>query len=636
MIASASVADRARPRHLATILHGLRSPRLQDAVTVRWPGALRAGASLGVPLIAGALVGHPNWGAIASLGSFAGFYGREDPYRHRLRLTTGIGAALVLLVFVASLCSAAPALQIVFAGTTAAISSFVCLSLRIPPPREYLIVLPALAAAALPGGPGAAATHCALTAAGAVIAIAIGVSPRLFRAPDGPERAALDNAWQAIIAVLASAGGPQPGSQQAPAVAAVRRAHDALAAAGTTVESANMRSLFAAEIMLSAALSAANDAQDPIAPELLGAVRNMATGGQRYVPTPAPHGSVELGVSIALARTRAILRGGNGAEPIGFSVERHRERLRQGLSPRCVVLPVAVRIGVTVTLAAAAGRVLGLDHGYWVALTATAALQGTSFDAVARRGTERLLGTIAGVTIAAGLLAVHPPVLVLALTAASCQFIAEILVGISYAAGVVFISVIALSVFDLAVGGSDPSMIFGARVLDTGIGVAIVVILRLLLWPKATAVRIPEAQASALRAAGDLFTARWQESTRKAGQIEVARRHLQERLLTLSATTEDMLADRVGRRAVAQRGRLSNIVEEISMLALGVPYDRPSPPSGQTNAFVNWLRTSANALDRTELTAPTPDGQSPIVSGYPRTTDAARRLDALLAENRTS
>jgi uncharacterized membrane protein YccC len=68
---------------------------------------------------------------------------------------------------------------------------------------------------------------------------------------------------------------------------------------------------------------------------------------------------------------------------------------------------------VTVTLAAAVGRVLGLDHGYWVALTATAALQGTSFDAVARRAAERLLGTIAGVTIAAGVLAAHPPVLAL-------------------------------------------------------------------------------------------------------------------------------------------------------------------------------------------------------------------------------
>jgi uncharacterized membrane protein YccC len=609
-----------------------RAPRLQETVTMRWAGALRAGASLGVPLIAGALFGHPSWGAVASLGSFAGFYGREDPYRHRLRLTAGVGAALVLIVLVGSLCSATPALQIVFAGTVAAASSFVCLSLRIPPPREFLIVLPALVAAALPGGPGAAGVHCALAAAGAVIAVAIGVSPRLFGTADGPERAALDSAWQAVIAVLGTAGGPHPARQQAPAVAAVRRARDALAAAGTTAQSANMRSLFAAEVMLSAALSAANDAQAPLSPELLAAARYGATGGQRKISTASPNGPVELGVSIALVRTRAILLGADDVEPVALSVDRPLERLRQGLSWRCIVLPTAARIGVTVTLAAAVGRVLGLDHGYWVALTATAALQGTSFDAVARRATERLLGTIAGVTIAVGILAAHPPVLALALIAASCQFIAEILVGINYAAAVVFISVIALSVFDLAVGGGGSSTIFGARVLDTGIGVAIVLILRRVLWPEATAVRISQAQALALRAAGDLFAARWQETDREPGQVETARRRLQERLLTLSARTDDMLADRVVRRAVVERGRVSNIVEEISMLALGIPYERPSPSAAQTGALVDWLHTSANALDRFTVTEPAPGDQPPVVSGYPRTTAAARRLGELLAE----
>jgi hypothetical protein len=625
------VLDGAEETH-PTPNHVWRAPRLQETVITRWPGALRAGASLGVPLIVGALIGHPSWGAVASLGSFAGFYGREDPYRHRLRLTAGVGAALVLLVLVGSLCSATPGLQIAFAGTTAAVSSFVCLSLRIPPPREYLIVLPALAAAALPGGPGAAGSHCALAAAGAVIAIAIGVSPRLFGAADRPERVALDGAWQAVFTVLETTGGPRPGLQQAPAVAAVRRARDTLVAAGTTAQSTNMRSLFAVEVMLSAALAAANDAQDPLSPELLVATRTRATGDQGELSPPTPNGSVELGVSIALARTRTILMGADDAEPVALSVDRGFERLRHGLSWRCVVLPAAARIGVTVTLAAAVGRVLGLDHGYWVALTATAALQGTSFDAVARRATERLFGTIAGVAIAAGVLAAHPPILALALIAAGCQFIAEILVGINYSAAVVFISVIALSVFDLAVGGGGrPGTIFGARVLDTIIGVAIVLILRRVLWPKATAARVPQAQALALRAAADLFAVRWQDSNREAGGVETARRRMQERLFTLSASTDDMLADHVGRH-VGKRGRLSNIVEEISMLALGVPYDRASPSAAQTMALVDWLRMSANALDRSTATELARGDQSPVVPGYPRTTAAARRLGELLAE----
>jgi uncharacterized membrane protein YccC len=335
---------------------------------------------------------------------------------------------------------------------------------------------------------------------------------------------------------------------------------------------------------------------------------------------------------MALARTDAVLSGASDAQPLPFEADRSLVRLRQGLSRRYFVLPAAARIGLTVTLAAAAGRALGLDHGYWVALTATAALQGTSFDAVARRATERLLGTIAGVTIAAGVLAAHPPVLALAMIAVACQVIAEILVGINYAAGVVFISVIALSVFDLAVGGTgDTSAIFSARVLDTGIGIAVAVILRLALWPKATAVRIPQAQASALRAASNVFAARWHESDSEAGQSESLRHLLQERLLALSASTEDMLADRIGRRVLGERARLSNVVDEISMLALGVPYDRPAPPTQQTNDLVAWLRTSANALERRTDTDLIPGDEPPAVLGYPRTTRAVSRLGELLA-----
>jgi hypothetical protein len=102
--------------------------------------------------------------------------------------------------------------------------------------------------------------------------------------------------------------------------------------------------------------------------------------------------------------------------------------------------------------------------------------------------------------------------------------------------------------------------------------------------------------------------------------------------LALSASTEDMLGERIGRRAGGERERLSNIVEEISMLALGVPYDRPPPPATQTSTLVDWLRTSANALNRSTVAEPALGDRSPAVRGYPQTTDAARRLGELLAE----
>ena len=55
--------------------------RLTDAFVRRWRIGVRAALSVGLPLLAGAATHHTSDGALASIGSFAGFYGPETPYR---------------------------------------------------------------------------------------------------------------------------------------------------------------------------------------------------------------------------------------------------------------------------------------------------------------------------------------------------------------------------------------------------------------------------------------------------------------------------------------------------------------------------------------------------------------------------
>jgi hypothetical protein len=117
---------------------------LGEAFRARWYIGLRAGLSVGVPLLVGVAVGRPSWGALASIGGFAGFYGPDTPYRHQSGWW-GVGAALAVVVPVGSVCAPQAWLSVVFAGMVAAVSRFVCLALRVPPPREYLIILAALA-----------------------------------------------------------------------------------------------------------------------------------------------------------------------------------------------------------------------------------------------------------------------------------------------------------------------------------------------------------------------------------------------------------------------------------------------------------------------------------------------------------
>jgi hypothetical protein len=52
---------------------------LADGLRSRWRTGLRAALCVGIPLLAGVAAGRASWGAIASIGGFAGFYGPARP-----------------------------------------------------------------------------------------------------------------------------------------------------------------------------------------------------------------------------------------------------------------------------------------------------------------------------------------------------------------------------------------------------------------------------------------------------------------------------------------------------------------------------------------------------------------------------
>ena len=145
----------------------------------RWHVGLRAALSVGIPLLAGVAAGRPSWGAVASMGGFAGFYAPNAPYRYRLRLVAGIGLVLTVVVPLGSLCAPVAVLSVVLTGAVAGAASYACLAPIVPPPREYLIILAALAATGLPSGPVAALRECALVALGALGGLAAAMAPRL-------------------------------------------------------------------------------------------------------------------------------------------------------------------------------------------------------------------------------------------------------------------------------------------------------------------------------------------------------------------------------------------------------------------------------------------------------------------------
>jgi hypothetical protein len=170
------------------------------------------------------------------------------------------------VVPLSSLCAPVAWLSVLFCGSVAGAAAFACLALRVPPPREYLIVLAALAATGITASGLTALRDAGLVAAGALTSGVISLVPALGGRAAVPEGRALDQAWRAVREVLRTAGTSGAAVARRRAVEAVGQAHLALRQAGGSAGIARLRSLAATELALAGALSASIEAVAPLGP----------------------------------------------------------------------------------------------------------------------------------------------------------------------------------------------------------------------------------------------------------------------------------------------------------------------------------------------------------------------------------
>ena len=137
-----------------------------------------------------------------------------------------------------------------------------------------------------------------------------------------------------------------------------------------------------------------------------------------------------------------------------------------------VAWEMTATVGVAALLAGVAGVLLIGTHWYWAMVGAVAAVGGAHVTARLIRGTQRLVGTLVGVLIAAGLLALQLPPWAILVVAVAMQVGAELFVGRNYGIAMVFITPLALLMVSLA-SPATPDMLLRDRVLETVIGVAV-------------------------------------------------------------------------------------------------------------------------------------------------------------------
>ncbi|MFF5285335.1 FUSC family protein [Streptomyces sp. NPDC013171] len=160
-----------------------------------------------------------------------------------------------------------------------------------------------------------------------------------------------------------------------------------------------------------------------------------------------------------------------------------------------VLLVPALRMVLGTGLAGGAALLLGLGHGYWAAISAAAVLHSVNVRTAAQRAVQRTLGTVAGLLLALGVLALGPGPVVLVMVIVLFEFLLEYVVARNYGLGVVFLTPLALLLTDLAAPAPAGALVRD-RALSSALGVVVGLGCALLVVHDRAAVRAERALAA--------------------------------------------------------------------------------------------------------------------------------------------
>lgn len=181
--------------------------------------ALRAGASVAIPLLVLYALGRLDLSLYAAFGAFAALYGRADDHAARGRMQLSAAAVLVACVVLGTAVATSSArgwLVVPLAAVVAAAASAVSDTARWHPPGALFPIFALAACAAVPVTPSQIPVAAAVAIASALLAVAIGVAGalrdrdrrRALVRPAAPARVAAHR--HRIAAILGRAAAPAP------------------------------------------------------------------------------------------------------------------------------------------------------------------------------------------------------------------------------------------------------------------------------------------------------------------------------------------------------------------------------------------------------------------------------------------
>ena len=211
-----------------------------------------------------------------------------------------------------------------------------------------------------------------------------------------------------------------------------------------------------------------------------------------------------------------------------------------------VVLRFALRVGLVTAAAVALTATLDLKRGYWITITAVMILQPYT-GATSVRAVQRVLGTVVGGVLTAGLAALfHDPLAIFALVFIFA-LLSVALLPLNYAAFSVFLTPTFVLLAEASTGDWH---LAGVRILNTVLGGGLALVGSQLLWPSPESERLPAYLAqtiTALRNYLALVVQRFDDRSEEASRaLREARRQVGLAVLNAEESFQRLLGEHRG------------------------------------------------------------------------------------------
>ncbi|MFD8423132.1 FUSC family protein [Streptomyces sp. NPDC059466] len=614
------------PRQLPSVLTPpdwlVRNLRPQNAPVSR-AAVVRAAVAMSLPLAIGLAVGRPAYGALASMGALSGVIGdTADAYRMRVLTIAvpqlfgaagvAIGAAAFGHGWVAVCAVTAVALA---SGMFSTIGSVASVS-------GLLLLLNCVIGAGLPL-PGAWWVAPVLMSGGGLLVLALALLAWPLRS-GVPERVAVAETYRAVADLLAASGTDAYDDRRHAITQSLNQSYDLVLARRARHRGRNpdlarlLAQLNAVTPVVESAPAAHQYSRrhaEPLPPEVPAAVRRLAdaveTGhtGPVRLGLPVPTNETARAVDHALTHAADVVTGRTpdtrtADDPLGRPA---RLGVRAARSARDVLLSpgswrYGLRLAVCIGIAQGLVSLVPVARSYWVALTITFVMK-PDFGSVFSRALMRALGTVAGLLVAAVVLAAVPlgwwdvPALVVLAP------LIPVLGARGYGHQTAAVTPVILLLSDVL--NHQGTALLVPRLVDSLMGCAIALVAGYLLWPESWHTRVGDRLADTVADTAHYVEYASREDA-DTGERARMRRRLHRDLSGIRTEFQRALSEPPpnGRRAAAWLPlvvAVERIVDATTAAGVRIRHGAQRPSAAEFAQVVLQLRELSEGLRETDV-----------------------------------